>query len=165
MVDYLDRVGEAGVPRERLVLAALGPKALRLSADKTLGAHPYLTSPVHDRAARAILGETALLAPGQKLILDTDPDRARGQARENVARYLRLVNYRNNLLREGWTESDLENEGSDRLIDSLVLHGSVDRIADGLRAHVSAGASHVCVEVLGDARLEGYGQLAEALLG
>jgi probable F420-dependent oxidoreductase len=165
MIDYLDQVESAGVPRDRLLLAALGPRVLALSAQRTVGAHPYLTTPRHTSMARQVMGAGVLLAPEQKVILDTDVERARAVGREVVARYLGLVNYRNSLLREGWAETDLADGGSDALIDGLILHGEVGRVADGLRAHLDAGADHVGVQVLGGDAIEGHRKLAPALLG
>ncbi|MDQ0378450.1 LLM class F420-dependent oxidoreductase [Amycolatopsis thermophila] len=165
IVDYLDGLDEAGVPVEARALAALGPKVLKLSAERTAGAHPYLTTPDHTREARKVLGEGVLLAPEQKVVLETDPERARAIARPTIQRpYLGLVNYRNNLLRHGWTEADLDNGGSDALIDALALHGDIDSIARGITAHLDAGADHVCIQVLGDDPLPGYRAVSEALL-
>lgn len=163
MVSYMDDVDAAGVPSERVVLAALGPRVLRLSAERSAGAHPYLTTPRHTQYAREVLGDKALLAPEQKVILGVDPDPARVMARGNVGRYLRLVNYNRNLLREGWTEDDLSGDGTDRLVDELVLHGDLSHVVAGLQAHLDAGADHVGVQVLGDDPVSGYRQLAEAL--
>jgi probable F420-dependent oxidoreductase len=165
MVDYLDQLDEAGVPREDLVLAALGPKALALAAERTRGAHPYLTTPRHTAYARGVMGAGPLLAPEHKVILDVDPARARATGRSVVARYLDRVNYRNNLLREGWSEADLAGGGSDGLVDALVRHGTVEDVAAGLTAHIEAGADHVAIQVLGDDPPETYRELAEALLG
>jgi probable F420-dependent oxidoreductase len=165
MVDYLDQLDDAGVPREDLVLAALGPRALALAAERTRGAHPYLTTPRHTEYARGVMGAGPLLAPEHKVILDVDPARARAAGRYVVARYLDRVNYRNNLLREGWSEADFADGGSDGLVDALVLHGTVEYVAAGLAAHIEAGADHLAVQVLGDDPLEAYRELAEALLG
>ena len=98
------------------------------------------------------------------MILDLDTDEARSRARGNVGRYLRLVNYHKNLLREGWDEHDLSDDGSDRLVDELVLHGDLDHVASGLQAHLEAGADHVCIQVLDDDVVRGYERLAERLL-
>lgn len=148
-VDYLDRLDTAGVPRAGRVLAALGPKMLALAADRTAGAHPYLTTPEHTREARALIGPDALLAPEHKVVLDTDPERARAVGRPAVQRpYLGLRNYTSNLLRLGWTEADLADGGSDALIDALVAHGTADAVAARLTEHVDAGADHVCAQVL-----------------
>lgn len=164
MVSYLDEIDRADVPRDRVVLAALGPRVLRLSAERSAGAHPYLTTPRHTRLAREVMGEGPLLAPEQKVILGVDANRGRVIARANMVRYLRLVNYRNSLLREGWTEDDLSGDGSNRLVDELVLHGELDHLVAGLRAHIEAGADHVGIQVLGDDPVAGYRRLAEALL-
>jgi probable F420-dependent oxidoreductase len=148
MVDYLDRLDDAEVPASGRALAALGPKALRLAADRTAGAHPYLTTPEHTREAREIVGAGVLLAPEQKVVLDTDAERARAIGRPVVERpYLKLVNYRSNLLRLGFSEADLDT-GSDALIDALVAHGDAGAVAARLTAHLDAGADHVCAQVL-----------------
>ena len=161
---YLDRLDEHGVPAEEIVLAALGPKALTIAAERTAGAHPYLTTPNHTSLARRVLGNGPLLAPEHKVVLETDPDRARAVGRPVVARYLARVNYRNNLLREGWLEADLDHEGSDRLVDALVLHGSAEEVATGLRAHLDAGADHVGIQVLDADPLPAYEALVGAIL-
>jgi probable F420-dependent oxidoreductase len=149
MVDYLDRLDKADVPVAGRALAALGPKALRLSADRTAGAHPYLTTPEHTREARGIIGDGVLLAPEQKVVLDTDAERARALGRPVVDQpYLHLVNYRSNLLRLGWSEADLDGGGSDALVDALVAHGDAKTVAERLTAHLDAGADHVCAQVL-----------------
>jgi len=164
MVSYLDQLGAVGVPRDDLILAALGPRALTLAAERTRGAHPYLTTPRHTEFARQVMGSNPLLAPEHKVTLDSDPARARALGRTVVDRYLNRVNYRNNLLREGWTEDDLADGGSERLIDALVLHGSAEEVASGLRAHLDAGANHVAIQVLGDEPLDSYRALSEAIL-
>lgn len=167
MVTYLDELDRAGVASSDLVLAALGPKALRLAGERTAGAHPYLTTADHTRWARQIVGEGVLLAPEQKVVLETDPERARRIARPVVSRpYLGLVNYVNNLKRLGWSEQDIADGGSDRLIDALAVHGDAQTVARGVRAHLEAGADHVCVQALPvDADpLPTYRTLAEELL-
>jgi probable F420-dependent oxidoreductase len=164
ITNYLDLLDEGSVPRDEIVLAALGPKALTISAERTAGAHPYLTTPNHTSLARRVLGGAPLLAPEHKVVLFSDPERARAIGRPVVARYLARVNYRNNLLREGWLETDLDHDGSDRLVDALVLHGSAEEVASGLRAHLEAGADHVGVQVLDDDPLPAYESLAELLL-
>lgn len=151
IVDYLDRLDAAGVPRGRVVLAALGPRVMALAGERTAGAHPYLTTPTHTRGARRVLGEGPFLAPEQKVLIETDPDTARQTARPAVARpYLGLVNYRRSLMRQGWDEKDLDDGGSDSLVDALVLHGTAEEVAAGLRRHLEAGASHVAINALGD---------------
>jgi probable F420-dependent oxidoreductase len=163
IVEYLDQLDEVGVPRKRTVLAALGPRVLRLAAERTAGAHPYLTTPRHTELARGVLGEGPLLAPEQKVVLEKDADRARSAGRPVVSRYLRLSNYRNNLIREGWAAEDLVDDGSDRLIDALVLHGESDEVAEGLRAHVAAGADHVGIQAVGEDSVGQYRALASVL--
>jgi probable F420-dependent oxidoreductase len=119
IVDYLDRLDAAQVPVADRALAALGPKVLALAAERTAGAHPYLTTPEHTRAARSLLGEGVLLAPEHKVVLGTDPQRARAVGRPAVRTpYLGLRNYTANLRRLGWSEQDLRDGGSDRLIDA-----------------------------------------------
>jgi probable F420-dependent oxidoreductase len=137
------------VPLERLVLAALGPKMLELSAERSLGAHPYFTPPDHTRYARELIGAGALLAPEQAVVIDEDSERARAVAREYAARYLNLSNYANNLRRTGWAEADLTDGGSDRLVDTIVPQGTPADAARAARAHLEAGANHVCVQTLG----------------
>lgn len=136
-----------------------------MAGQRTAGAHPYLTTPRHTGYARQVLGDGPILAPEHKVILDTDPARARTLARPVVIRYLNRVNYRNNLLREGWSETDFLDGGSDRLVDALVLHGTVEEVAAGLTAHLEAGADHVAIQVLGDEPLAKYRELSQALLG
>ena len=151
MRTFLDELDAHGVPRERRGLAALGPKMLAMSRDRSGGAVPYLVTPEHTRRARQILGTDALLAPEQKIVLDSDPDRARKLARPRIRHpYLGLVNYTNNLRRLGFGDDDLAGDGSDRLIDQLALHGDITAIAAGLAAHVAAGADHVQIQVIGD---------------
>jgi probable F420-dependent oxidoreductase len=150
LVSYLDELDELKVPVSGRVLAALGPKVLRLSAERAAGAHPYLVTPEHTRQARQILGPGKLLAPEQKVVLETDPERARAIGRPKVERpYLGLTNYVSNLRRLGWTDADLAGGGSDALIDALVLHGDAEAIARGVTAHLDAGADHVALQVLG----------------
>ena len=150
MVAYLDVLDDAGVPADRRILAALGPKMLRLSADRALGAHPYLTTPAHTAYARDILGPDALLAPEHKIVLDTDPVTARAIGRPPVdTPYLHLANYVANLKRLGYADSDIADGGSDALIDDLVAHGGPDSIRDQVDAHLAAGADHVAIQVLG----------------
>lgn len=147
---YLDVLDEGGVPKERRVLAALGPRVLRLAADRTAGAHPYLTTPLHTREARELLGPGPLLAPEQKVVLNQDTAEARSVGRATLSYYLRLRNYTNSLRRIGFEDADLAGEGSDRLVDELAVHGSDAVVAAGVRAHLEAGADHVAIQVLGE---------------
>jgi probable F420-dependent oxidoreductase len=167
MIAYLDQLDAEGVPADRRILAALGPKALQLAAARTLGTHPYLVVPDHTRRARLLLGPDVVIAPEHKVVLETDSDVARSIGRPFVVDpYLKLRNYTQNLRRHGYTADDIA-EGSDRLIDALVLHGTTDVIAAGLHAHVDAGADHVAIQVLtaeGHDPMPGYQQMAQTLL-
>jgi probable F420-dependent oxidoreductase len=164
---YVDVLLAGGVPRDSLVLAALGPRVLRLAGDRTAGAIPYLMPPEHTAQARELLGPGPLLAPEHKVVLGTDPVRARALGRARVRTpYLGLVNYTSNLRRLGWSEEDLAGGGSDALIDALVAHGSPAEVAAQLARHLDAGADHVCVQLItaeGADPLPGYDQLAPAL--
>ncbi|MGW5125531.1 LLM class F420-dependent oxidoreductase [Streptomyces sp. NPDC004069] len=156
MVDYLDRLdelgrsGKGGVPAGRRVLAALGPKMLELSRDRAAGAIPYLVTPDHSAQAREILGGATLLAPEFKVVLETDPARARAVARDYLAPYLELPNYTDNFLRLGFTDSDVTGGGSDRLIDAVVAWGEDSRIRERIEAFHTAGADHVALQVITD---------------
>ena len=166
LVEYLDALDAAGVPAGRRVLAALGPKVLELSAARAAGAHPYLTTPQHTREARELLGPGPVIAPEQKVVLDTDPERARPIGRSAVENpYLHLRNYVNNLKRLGYTDEQIENGGSDDLIDALVAHGDTQYVAGRLREHLDAGADHVAIQVLpaGDDPVPALRELAGAL--
>jgi len=163
---YVDVLQAGGVPRDSLVLAALGPKVLGLARDRAAGAIPYLVPPEHTRQARAVLGPGPLLAPEHKVVLDTDPDQARVLGRTTVHPHLGLVNYTSNLRRLGWTDDDLSGSGSDALIDALVAHGSPAEIAARLTRHLDAGADHLCLHLITEAGtdpLPGYRALAPAL--
>ncbi|WP_371580748.1 LLM class F420-dependent oxidoreductase [Streptomyces sp. NBC_01314] len=150
MVDYLDALDTAGVPADRRVLAALGPRMLRLSRDRAAGSHPYLVTPEHTAEARETLGEGPLLAPELKVVLETDADRARSVARAHLAFYLGLPNYTNTFLRLGFTDSDLVDGGSDRLIDAVYAWGDDDRIRGQVDEFHAAGADHVALQVIDD---------------
>jgi probable F420-dependent oxidoreductase len=170
MREYLDALDSADppVPRTRRVLAALGPKMLELARDRAGGAHPYLTTPEHTAAARAVLGAGPILAPEQRVLLETDAARARELGRDHLSRYLVLPNYRNNLLRSGFTEDDLAGGGSDRLVDTLIAWGDEETVARRVREHHDAGADHVCIQAItGDTTalpLDAWRRLAPVLL-
>lgn len=146
-LDALDRA-EPAVPVEERVVAALGPKALRLAAERSAGAHPYNVTPEHTADARAALGPGPLLATEQKVFFGIEPDVAQAVARRTLAIYLDLPNYVNNLLRYGFSEHDFAGEGSDRLVDGLAAWGKDDTVAARARAHVDAGADHAVLQVL-----------------
>jgi probable F420-dependent oxidoreductase len=166
LVDYLDVLDAEGVPAERRILAALGPRVLRLAAARTAGAHPYLVTPEHTRQAREILGPGKLLAPEQRVALEADPARARAAGRPSVKPYLRLTNYTTNLLRLGLTAQDVAGEGSDRLIDALVVSGDDAQIRQRFEEHHDAGADHVAVQLIAEPEADldaGFRRLAELL--
>ncbi|SJZ84767.1 probable F420-dependent oxidoreductase, MSMEG_4141 family [Enhydrobacter aerosaccus] len=147
-----------------VLVAALGPKMLALSAEKSMGAVPYNVTPKHTAEAAKILGPNKVLAVEQKVTVETDPARARELGRKELARYLVLPNYRNNWLRLGFTEQDLADGGSDRFIDAMVLWGDADAVRKGLRAHFEAGATHVCLQpVHADGDFAARDRILEAL--
>lgn len=148
MVRYLDGLDAAGVPSSERVLAALGPRMLELARDRTAGAHPYLVTPEHTARAREALGPERLLAPEVKVVLDTDPERARATARAHLGFYMGLPNYTNNLLRFGFTQDDFADGGSDRLVDAVVAWGDVEAVRRRVTAHRDAGADHTALQVL-----------------
>jgi len=129
-----------------VVVAALGPKMLELSGQKSMGAVPYNVTPKHTAQAARILGKGKILAVEQKVTIETDPAKARALGRKELARYMVLPNYRNNWLREGFSEADLANGGSDKFIDAMCLWGDADTVRRGLRRHFEAGATHVCLQ-------------------
>ncbi|WP_293000779.1 LLM class F420-dependent oxidoreductase [Mycobacterium sp.] len=164
LVEYLDVLDGASLPTSRRVLAALGPKVLALSAERSAGAHPYLTTPEHTANARELVGNTVFLAPEHKVVLTENANEAREIGRRTVEFYLGLSNYVNNWRRLGFADSDVEKPGSDRLIDAVIAHGTVEQIAARLVEHLDAGADHVAIQVLGgpDGKLLGA---LEALAG
>lgn len=174
MVNYLDRMDAAPYEAAPLpvdtvrVLGALGPKMVELSGRRASGAHTYFVPPEHTADSRARLGEEALLCPELAVILETDRLLARDIARKHMATYLKLPNYRNNLLRLGFTEDDLLLPGSERLVDALVARGDEEAVRARVREHLDAGASHVCIQVLADGNsglpMSQWRRLAPALL-
>ncbi|HXO54480.1 MAG TPA: LLM class F420-dependent oxidoreductase [Mycobacterium sp.] len=145
---YLDKLDEYGVPKNRRVVAALGPQVLKLSARRSAGAHPYLTTPEHTAQAREVMGPDAFLAPEHKVVLTADAEKARAVGRKALEIYLNLTNYLNSWKRLGFTDEDVAKPGSDRLVDAVVAYGTVDAIAARLKEHLAAGADHVPVQVL-----------------
>lgn len=171
---YLDGMASApfmAVPpstEPATVIGALAPKMLELAAERTRGAHPYFVPPEHTAYARQRMGRGPLLAPEQAVVLETDAAKARSVARGHMATYLGLPNYVNNLKRLGFTDADIADGGSDRLVDAIVAWGTIDSIAQRIRAHHDAGADHVCIQVLDpDPRalpMKQWRELAAALL-
>jgi probable F420-dependent oxidoreductase len=174
MRNYLDAMDAApfmsvppSTPPTR-ILAALAPKMLKLAAERTAGSHPYFVPPEHTAVARQTMGKGALLAPEQAVVLETDATTARTIGRAHMSIYLGLPNYVNNLKRLGFTDDDIANGGSDRLVDAIVAWGDVDAVVKRVRAHHDAGADHVCIQVLPQNPLtlpmEQWRRLAPALL-
>lgn len=148
LVAYLDELDDFLVPANRRVVAALGPRVLKLSAQRGAGAHPYLTTPEHTAQARELVGPSAFLAPEHKVVLTTDAGQARAVGRKALDVYFNLANYRNNWKRLGFSDDDITRPGSDRFVDAVVAYGTPDAIAARLREHLEAGADHVPVQVL-----------------
>jgi probable F420-dependent oxidoreductase len=148
LVEYLDELDEHGVPQDRRVVAALGPQVLKLSARRSAGPHPYLTTPEHTAQARDLLGPDAFIAPEHKVVLTTDAEKAREVGRKALEIYLNLTNYLNSWKRLGFSDEEIAKPGSDRLVDAVVAYGTVDAIAARLNEHLTAGADHVPVQVL-----------------
>lgn len=167
-LDELDAATDPLVSSER-VLAALGPRMLQLAAERSIGAHTYEVTPEHTAAARSALGPGPLLAPEQKVVIESDPHVARAFAREAMAIHLLLPNYLASWRRLGMDDADFADGGSDRLMDALVAWGSPSAVAGQVQEHIDAGASHVALQVLGPGGgaslpLEGWSEAA-ALLG
>ena len=170
MVDYLDALDAAGpeVGRTRRVLAALGPRMLRLAAERAAGAHPYFVPVAHTARAREVMGDGALLAPELTVVLERDPATARALSRSFTTAYLWLANYADNLRSLGFGDEDLADGGSDCLVDAVVAWGSPDDVAARVHEHVAAGADHVCLQVLAPLDsfpVEAYRRLAPVLTG
>jgi probable F420-dependent oxidoreductase len=146
---YLAGGGREVEPPPPLVLAALGPKMLDLARERAAGALPYLTTPEHTRAARERLGPDPVLAVEQAVVLTDDEAEFRRRAHAHLEIYTGLPNYRNTWLRLGFDQSDLVRGGSERLADALVGWGDEERALRLVREHLEAGASHVCLQVLG----------------
>lgn len=153
MVAYLAAMAEAPFTavaaddEPDTIIAALGPKMLRLAAAETQGAHPYFSPVEHTAYARELMGEGPFLAPELMVVVDTDVDRARELAVTHMSRYLKLPNYANNLRRFGFDDDDIAGP-SRRLIDAIVVCGTVDAVVERVRQHHDAGADHVCIQVL-----------------
>lgn len=169
-LDAMDQAPYQAVPppsKPLRVIAALGPMMLKLSAERADGAHPYNTTPKHTAQARELLGAGPLLCPEQAVVLETNPARARAIARKFLAIYLTLPNYTNNFLRLGFQEADFASGGSDKLIDAVIAWGDLKTVLNRIQEHHSAGADHVCVQVLTDepktVPIREYRELATAI--
>jgi probable F420-dependent oxidoreductase len=165
---FLDELDASPTPPpvEERCLAALRAKMLDLAAERTAGTHPYFVPVEHTRVARERLGPGKLVAPEVACVVNADPVRAKAVAREYAQAYLGLRNYTQNLLEVGYTEDDLADGGSDRLIDAVIPQGSAEQIAEVVRAHLEVGADHVCVQPLGEEGVPraSWTALARALL-
>ncbi|MCU1689165.1 MAG: hypothetical protein JWN20_1093, partial [Jatrophihabitantaceae bacterium] len=148
MVEYLDALDAAGLPASGRLLAALGPRMLTLAAERSLGAHPYFVPVEHTAFAREVMGPGPRLVPEQAVVLETDPATARAIARRHMKGYLQLPNYTGNLRRFGWGDEDIDGGGSDRLVDAIVVWGSIEQIKERVRAHNDAGADTVVLQVI-----------------
>jgi len=159
-------VGPAQAPPR--VLAALGPRMLELARDRSWGAHPYFVPVEHTVEARRILGQGPLLAPEQAVVLEGQAQKARAIGRAYTRAYLKLPNYANNLRRLGYADAELQDGGSDRLVDSIVAWGDVKTVQERITDHLRAGADHVCIQVLTEDRsvlpMPEWRALAQALL-
>ncbi|OHU92455.1 TIGR03620 family F420-dependent LLM class oxidoreductase [Mycobacterium talmoniae] len=145
---YLDALAAAGVPQNRIAIGALRTRMLTLAKSRAGGANPYLTTVEHTRFARRVLGHGPLLAPERKIVFDTDPATARHTARQTLAFYLQMSNYVSTLNDFGFPDLTPGDVASDALVDALVSHGTTEQIAEGLRAHLHAGADHVAIQPL-----------------
>ncbi len=145
---YLDVLDAQGVPRERRVLSALGPKMLELAGGRSAGTHPYLTIPAQTAQERQALGPSALVAPEQTVVLETDDAAARRSGRDFLRSYLGMSNYVTSMRRGGFSAADVSDGGSDRLVDAIVRHGDADVVAAAVGEHLEAGADHVCLQVV-----------------
>jgi probable F420-dependent oxidoreductase len=150
MREYLDGIDASPTPMspDSRVLAALGPKMLELARERTAGTHPYLVTPELTAQAREGIGPEKLVASEVGVVLETDADAARAIARKALSTYLGLPNYSNNWKRNGFTDDDIANGGSDRLVDALFAWGDESAIAKRVQEHRDAGADHVCIQVL-----------------
>lgn len=144
----MNYIGPQPATKPKTVIGALGPKMLEVAATHADGAHPYNITPSHTAIARKILGPGKLLCPEQMVLLEKDPAVARAIARKALALSFTLPNYRNNYLRLGFAAQDLENGGSDRVIDSIVAWGGEQAIRARIQEHWEAGADHVCIQPL-----------------
>ncbi len=153
MRDYLDAMSKAAwrgpeAPMPPIVLAALGPKMVGLAAEKTAGDYTYFTTADHVRLVRGQMGADAFLAADLPVVLASDRTAARKIADKHTSLYLSTANYRNNLLRLGWPEGELEPPGSDRLFDAIVAWGDVRAVQDKADALFDAGADQVVLNLI-----------------
>jgi probable F420-dependent oxidoreductase len=163
---HLDALDRAGVGPDRRLLAALGPRKLRLAAERTSGAITLLTTPEYTATARAQVGPDAVLAVHEFAVLDADADadRARAAVREHAKFLAGVGGYRAALLRMGFTEADIDTL-SDTLIDGVSAWGTAAEIADRVARHRAAGADHVNLSILGATEPSDVREVAARLAG
>lgn len=168
---YLEAMREAPyegpqVGRVPRLLAALGPRMLRLAGDGFEGAHTYFVPPAHTREARDLVGPSSALVVQQAAVVAAARSGTRDVARAHARTFLGLPHHRRNLQRLGWSEEELDHGGSDALIDAVVAHGTAEEVVGRVEEHLEAGATHVCVQVI-DPRdplgVGGYKDLAAEL--
>jgi probable F420-dependent oxidoreductase len=161
---YLDALDAAGLAADSRVLAALGPNMLALARDRAGGAYPFLVTPSYVTDARAVLGADTTLAV-LLMVMPTDRESARKAAATPLGFLTRVGGYRRNLLRQGFSESDI-NDVSDRLLDGITAWGELDMIAARVAEYRAAGADQVVLRILGaDDDRAWQARLAEALIG
>jgi len=160
MSSYLDQLDDAPLlsaeheHRPPVVLAALGPRMLGLAATRTSGAHTYLVTTEHTERARASLGEDRFLAVELSCVLDEDREEYLRRAHAHLNDYTGLENYRASWRRLGFEDADFVRGGSESLCDRLVVHGDAAAIVAAARAHLDAGADHVCLQLLGSSLVD-----------
>lgn len=153
MREYIEAMDHAtwrgpDAPMPPVVLAALGPRMVELAAEKTAGDYTYFTPVEHVREVRAAMGPNAFLAADLPVVLAADRVAAREIGDRHTQLYLSTANYRNNLLRLGWSADELEPPGSDRLFDAIVAWGDVDRVRARSSALFEAGADQVVLNLI-----------------
>jgi F420-dependent oxidoreductase-like protein len=92
------------------------------------------------RAAPPLIAHCFLVADENRAVVNE-------VAQQRVSNYPRLPFYASMFAAAGYPEA-LEGTLSDRMIDAVVLHGSEQRIADGLQAFANAGATEIIASVL-----------------
>jgi len=151
MREYLTRMREAPYygPRPAgeppVILAALRPRMLELAVGETMGTITALMPPEAIATMRAAVGPGKWICAQQVVMLETDAARARAAARKFLHFYLGSPTYHTHLRAIGFADADLAGDGSDRLIDALVVWGDERRLRLCLDAHLDAGADHVVV--------------------
>jgi probable F420-dependent oxidoreductase len=162
---YLDALDAAGIPAGSRVLAALGPNMLALARDRAAGAYPFLVTPSYVTDARTALGADKMLAMLLMVMPTTDREAARRAAATPLEFLTKVGGYRRNLLRQGFTGSDID-EVSDRLLDGITAWGPLEAIAARVAEYRAAGADQVVLRILGaDDEQRWQTRLAQALIG